>query len=351
MVNPKISIIVPIYNVEKYLDRCLESLINQTLKDIEIILVDDGSPDSCPTLCDNYGHRDSRIKVIHKKNEGLGLARNSGIEIATGEYIAFVDSDDYIGLDMYNCLYSEAVNSNADAVFCGFKNEIQKGVWIESKEVSQRSEWNGNEITNFMFDMIACAPYIKKERKYEMSVWRAIYRNQLIQQNNIRFQSERLIVSEDIPMNIDFLIIANKIVYVPHEFYYYCLNSTSLTATLKTEKFFKFKNLYHILEEKLQDKNNYKERLDRLFIGHSRMHFIKLMNSTLPDQRIWLRKYMKDNIWHELKNRYKPSYLPLYSGLFYNFIINDNPIILELYIYFTSRIKQTINQFKSRNYN
>ena len=94
MKQPKVSVVVPIYNVEPYLVMCLESLLNQTLKEIEIILVDDGSPDNCPQICDEYAQRDSRIKVIHKKNAGLGMARNSGIEIATGKYIAFLDSDD-----------------------------------------------------------------------------------------------------------------------------------------------------------------------------------------------------------------------------------------------------------------
>lgn len=96
MSNPKVSIIVPIYNVEKYLDRCMASLLNQTLEDIEIIMVDDGSPDRCPKMCDEYAKKDSRVKVVHKKNGGLGYARNSGLDVATGEYVAFVDSDDYV---------------------------------------------------------------------------------------------------------------------------------------------------------------------------------------------------------------------------------------------------------------
>src|SRR5574344_1424030 len=112
MENPKVSIIVPIYNVEKYLDRCMESLLNQTLKDIEIIMVDDGSPDNCPKMCDEYAKRDKRVKVIHKKNGGLGYARNSGLDIATGEYVAFVDSDDYVDVNMYETLYNFAKDND-----------------------------------------------------------------------------------------------------------------------------------------------------------------------------------------------------------------------------------------------
>ena len=113
---PKISIIVPIYNVEKYLDRCVRSLCNQTLQDIEIILVDDQSPDDCPRMCDEYAKQDSRIIVIHKKNGGLGYARNSGMKVATGEYVAFVDSDDYVDLDMFESMYNSAKKYDADFV-------------------------------------------------------------------------------------------------------------------------------------------------------------------------------------------------------------------------------------------
>ena len=99
----KVSIIVPCWGVEKYLDRCVESLVNQTLQDIEIILVDDESPDRVPEMCDDWAKKDRRIKVIHKKNGGLGLACNSGIEVATGEYLAFCDSDDWVDAKMYEC--------------------------------------------------------------------------------------------------------------------------------------------------------------------------------------------------------------------------------------------------------
>lgn len=99
MKKPLISVIVPIYNVESYLNRCVESIVNQTYQNLEIILVDDGSPDNCPQICDDWARKDSRIKVIHKENGGLSDARNAGMNIATGEYISFIDSDDYVALD------------------------------------------------------------------------------------------------------------------------------------------------------------------------------------------------------------------------------------------------------------
>lgn len=127
MTNPLISIIVPVYKVEKYLDRCVESIVNQTYKNLEIILVDDGSPDNCPQMCDNWAEQDNRIKVIHKTNDGLANARNSGIEICNGDYVMFVDSDDYIEPDMVEFLLNLSAKYNADVSRCGFYYEYENG--------------------------------------------------------------------------------------------------------------------------------------------------------------------------------------------------------------------------------
>ena len=164
--KPKVSIIVPVYNVEKYLDRCMESLLNQTLKDIEIILVDDGSPDNCPQMCDDYAKTDSRVKVVHKANAGLGYARNSGLDVASGEYVAFVDSDDYVDTKIYESLLLEAENSGADVVFCKYYTEQTDGTWVDCDEVTKRMEWNNEGINEFLLNIIATEPYVKKERKY-----------------------------------------------------------------------------------------------------------------------------------------------------------------------------------------
>ena len=117
--NIKISVIVPVYRVEKYLDKCVKSIVNQTYENLEIILVDDGSPDNCPAICDEWAKKDSRIKVIHKENGGLCSARNAGMDIATGDYLGFVDSDDKIESDMYQVLIENAVSTQADISRCG----------------------------------------------------------------------------------------------------------------------------------------------------------------------------------------------------------------------------------------
>ena len=123
----KISVIVPVYNVERYLKRCIESIINQTYKDLEIILVDDGSTDSSGNICDEYKKIDKRISVIHKKNGGLSDARNEGLKVVTGTYIAFVDSDDFLDLDMYEYMQKNIEKENADIVICGTKIDYDNG--------------------------------------------------------------------------------------------------------------------------------------------------------------------------------------------------------------------------------
>ena len=128
MKEPLISVIVPVYKVEKYLNRCVESIVEQTYGNLEIILVDDGSPDHCPAMCDFWTEKDSRIKVIHKSNGGLSDARNAGMKIVTGELIGFVDSDDWIAPDMYQYLYEAMKADNSDVAACGVEMIWEDGI-------------------------------------------------------------------------------------------------------------------------------------------------------------------------------------------------------------------------------
>ena len=126
-----ISIIIPVYKVEKYIYKCIDSVLNQTYKNLEIILVDDGSPDKCPEICEEYAKKDNRIKIIHKKNGGLSDARNAGLKVATGKYIGFVDSDDYIEKDMYQVLYNNIIKTNSDISIVNLK-EVKENEIIEN---------------------------------------------------------------------------------------------------------------------------------------------------------------------------------------------------------------------------
>lgn len=280
---PKISIIVPIYNVEKYLDRCMTSLLNQTLKDIEIIMVDDASPDNCPKMCDEYAKKDNRIKVIHKKNAGLGFARNSGLEIATGEYIAFVDSDDYVDVGMYETLYQRAQDENFDIVFSGVIREWYGGKI--SKEFISDKVFKGKQIITLLGDMIASSPEIKEECSINASVWTSIYKRDVLIKAGIKFKSERDIISEDIVFHVELLPYCDSICYYPDAFYHYCYNEASLTHNFNEHKIYANFALYEEILRILMRRNFcfFRYRAMRFFIGYSRGIILRnILISNIP---------------------------------------------------------------------
>lgn len=155
----KISVIVPIYKVEDYLHRCIDSIINQTYTNLEIILVDDGSPDNCPMICDEYAEKDSRIRVVHKKNGGLSDARNAGLDIATGEYIMFIDSDDFVDIEMMESMMKNMIDNNVDMVVCNIKyvyedREVVK--YNQSDRILDRYEAMEEYLKDGVVQAIAC---------------------------------------------------------------------------------------------------------------------------------------------------------------------------------------------------
>lgn len=231
-----LSVIVPVYNVEKYLDRCLDSIVNQTYRNLEIILVDDGSTDKSGEKCEDWKLKDSRIKVIHKGNQGLGYARNTGMEYANGDYIAFVDSDDWIDTDMYASLLSNARKNDADIVYCGHHWEKNPGVWKDIRDVEEEVIIDGDNIFQLIDNYVSCGV----SGNYTMSVWHSVYKRNVIK---VQFFSEREVVSEDLHFQLSAILNSKKIVYVPQCYYYYALNSVSLSHTFNFNKFYLYQNL------------------------------------------------------------------------------------------------------------
>ena len=133
--NTKISVIIPIYKAEKFLDKCIGSVVGQTYENLEIILVDDGSPDNCPAICDSWAEKDRRIKVVHKENGGLSSARNAGLDVVTGEYFGFIDSDDWIEKDFFEFLITNALKENADISRCGLYLDYEDDDSCHDQEV------------------------------------------------------------------------------------------------------------------------------------------------------------------------------------------------------------------------
>lgn len=340
---PIISVIVPVYKVEKFLDRCVESLVNQTLRDIEIILVDDLSPDNCPQMCDAWAGKDSRIKVVHKlKNEGLGLARNSGIDVAKGQYVAFVDSDDFVDPDMYENIYKIATEKFADLVVCGLRYITINGTIRDFTYVKTYLEKKGDEISNYIFDMIACAPYEKKERLHEMSACRVLYRKDIIDSYHLRFRSEREVVSEDLVFNIQYLQHSNSLISMPQAFYNYCQNNSSTSSVFKKEKFARSIYLHKVVLELIGDSEEAKLRADRMLIGYFRDYMLTLVGADVPDKLGMIKQTLKDPIFLQLKNSYRSRYLPSYHKELYWMQVNNHPVMAFLLTTLIVKFKKLI---------
>lgn len=250
--NPKISVIVPIYKVEKYLETCLCSIVNQTYKNLEIILVDDGSPDKCPEICDTWRKKDNRIIVIHKENEGLGFARNSGLEKATGEYVVFVDSDDFIDESMIETLYDELIIAQADTAYCGLKRVYESGKIQETESLYHQEVFKDDDIIDkILLRMLGNKPEEDNGKLFYMAVWHAVYSMKIIKENNIRFPSERVFMSEDMSFHIDYLYHSKKIVCISTPFYNYRVNENSLSLRYDPKRFQRLKIMHGQILEKL----------------------------------------------------------------------------------------------------
>lgn len=217
----KVSIIVPVYNVEKYLRKCIDSLINQTLKDIEIICINDGSTDKSLEILKEYKNRDSRIILLNQENSGQSVARNRGIEIAKGEYLGFVDPDDWIDLDYYEKLYNAAISTNADIATAG----IIRITGIKQKKFLQFNEETITENINLKFERCDVP-----EKSY---IWNKIYKTQKLKEINLKFEEGRIF--EDCIFTPQALFFLGKMVTVPNTYYYYLRRNNS-TVKQRSQK-------------------------------------------------------------------------------------------------------------------
>lgn len=218
--NPLISVIVPVYKVEEYLDECIHSIINQTYSCLEIVLVDDGSPDQCPRMCDEWALRDARIKVVHKKNGGLSDARNAGLDICTGEYIAFVDSDDWIKPEMYREMLDAARREDADICACNIIScyPDRKVSWGTKEDKVGTSE----EFLDLLYS----------DTVFPVCAWNKLYRRELW--DNFRFPAGKL--CEDAFTTYLLVHKARRIVHIKKALYCYRIRSESIMTSAFSAK-------------------------------------------------------------------------------------------------------------------
>lgn len=285
----KVSVIIPVYKVEKYLDKCVESVVNQSYKNLEIILVDDGSPDNCPQMCDEWAKKDNRIKVIHKENGGVSSARNKGLEIAKGEYIQFVDSDDYL-----ETTYTEKLVSGFEQAECDLSCGGYKIVTLKSKvKYFDSIKYKGINILKikekFLKFIIDGLFDVTVNKLFKMSYVRQIYFD------------ESLPLGEDRKFILDYLFLMNgKINFVDTTGYIYVYNNNSAIHKQRI-------NAYEILYESFDYLMNfYKKKFDGLYCEEYYSLIGGFVSSVL---RITPKKYYKETINKINKMEYLSDYI------------------------------------------
>lgn len=295
MESIKISVIVPVYNVETYLNQCIESIINQTLKDIEIIFVNDGSTDKSREILDNY-RNDSRITIIDKENEGSGAARNAGLNIARGNYIYFIDSDDYIERDMLEKLYNLTVHESVDIVQCGirkFYDNSDKEELLFYNENSMVVDYNSEEV-------------IRKYLKYEIPgyVPNKIIKRDLFINNNLRFPEG--FYYEDMLPTLKMFRVANKVIVYKEALYNYRQRDGSISKQIIEKNIVDYINQVNLCLDYIETQK-FQYSLSNEIITFKVINYLNAMN--------WYMKFFKCD---------KKIIRNNYHKYFENFDVNDS---------------------------
>ncbi len=283
--NPLISIIVPIYKVENYISRCVDSIINQTYENLEIILVDDGSPDNCPKICDDYASKDDRIRVVHKINGGLSDARNAGIQVATGGYISFIDSDDYVSLDFIETLYNTITSENSDVVECSVVKFYD----------DHHFEAYNDDFKIASFDTVSSLSALISENPFHQHVWNKLYKAELV--IDIPYSVGKL--NEDEFWTYQIFGKAKKVTKINKTMYYYFQRENSIMGnSYNLRRLDALEGKYN--RQKYIEKNfpeiEQKAKIDFfascIFACQSSMKFLNISDKKIAKKRI--KKYIAE---------------------------------------------------------
>ena len=331
MQNDLVSVIVPIYNVEKYLKKCIDSIINQTYQNIEVILVDDGSTDNSGKICDEYIEIDSRISVIHKKNGGLSSARNAGLEKANGKYILFEDSDDYIEENLFQKCIKKMQIEDADICVFGYQKENDDGV------IYQKYKFGEFCVSNEVFENELYKRLIDNSFGY---VWNKIYKLSTIRMGKIIF-SDQIVDREDMIFNLELLSNIKKIMYLNYMGYHYIQRSNSLVHNCDIRRIKKMNDFFVKLKQiKVKDKNKIINMAMLHYVADCINKNILSNNSLSKKEKIKMMKEMFNDL-NYTEMLYDDSDNPLYLRALYRAISQKNP--KYFYNYFKlSKIKNII---------
>lgn len=330
-----VSVVVPVYNVERYLDECISSLLKQTYSNIELILVDDGSKDGSGKICDQYGREYPDIKVIHKENAGLGYARNSGLEIASGELVTFVDSDDYVEPTYIEELVNGLAVHHVDMCKGGFR-KVQDDGSVKFQRSYHSEVFPGGEArARLLPRLIGSAP--AQHDSVEMCVWGTIYKMSHIRQHHLRFPSEREMLSEDIVFNVAYMQYADGACLIPQAGYNYRENFSSLTKRYRAERFDLSRHLYLEMNQRLRELGYSSDTLHRL----DRMFFIYLKACITQERRRVsgqtaaraignIKRICRDSTVQTVVAQYPVQYLGIKQRFFVELLRHKSAVVLWL---------------------
>ena len=333
-----ISVIVPVYNVEKYLSRCLDSIINQTYKNLEIILIDDGSPDNSGKICDEYAKQDSRIKVIHKENGGVSSARNVGLENATGDYITFVDSDDWIEVDMYECMLAQNQDVNYDIIKCShifeYVNKKTNSDFIYKNSILIEKEQEKEEFIELVL-----------EGKVMPSLWSMLIKRNKINELSLEF-NESLIIGEDFIFTLELFFFVNSIyIYNKHLYHYFIHEESAMNSATKNLKNARnlielYKNMENLLVKYNSHDDEFKEKTARYIFYRI---YSRISSATVETKRKdIIVEFFENEVFRTIVKKVSKERLSFWGKLFLRFAKRNqkNKYYIFCYIYeFLKKIK------------
>ncbi|MGD6831881.1 glycosyltransferase family 2 protein [Sutcliffiella halmapala] len=335
---PKISIIVPVYNTEKYLRQCFDSLINQTFRDIEIIAVNDGSQDGSIEILNKYKEKDKRIVVLDLENQGPSGARNSGLEEAKGEFVMFVDSDDWMNLDTCEKVYYEAKINDADTVLFCYTSESSSGSVEKYLFENEKKTFNEQEV----FDELFCGVLglkgekLKNPKKLDalVSVWAKLYKTKIIKENNLSYIDLKLVPSECQLFNLQYMEHSKRVVYLNECLYHYRRNNvTSFTKGYREDLFKKW--LYWIdyvneyLEKNINNESVYDAYYSRICFSVIPLSGNSMKQKTFKKTYTELRKILNNAHYKEAYNKFDYKKLPIHWKVY--FLLAKYRIVLGFY--------------------
>lgn len=307
----KISVIVPVYKAEKYLLRCVNSILAQTYSELEVILVDDGSPDNCPNLCDKIANEDERVRVIHQKNAGVSAARNAGLDVATGKYCTFVDSDDFIESDMYDEMIKKSIKYGADVVICDCLKENEHGAVPYTHDI-RSGFYDYNQLREEYYPHLLIMENV--EYPATISNWLLLFKSELIKK--VRYL-EGVRYSEDLLFGAQLMSQAKSMYYMKGEnYYHYWKNPISATHKFVPDKWEDYKKLIFEMKRyfRMIEGYDFSDQIDKVvlfFVYNAVGDYESNLQLKRKEKISSIKSILKDDIVRDMFTRLKIYKLPV----------------------------------------